>query len=145
MRWYFILNTQFSRWLWAGSQSTQSFESCRKSQNFSISMFITICIYLCIQPSQRWSGNSIRSLNGFQMQGSHNFRSGSDNANHLRFHALLKISVEVLILYLALVPGGNCSLVTWRNISVLLARNAGECPSQSTTSLNSFWQKMCSL
>lgn len=51
---------------------------------------------------------------GIQMQGNHNFWSGTDNANHMRFHVLLKSSVEIVILYLGLVPCWNYSLVTWR-------------------------------
>lgn len=46
---------------------------------------------------------------GIQMQGNLDFWSCSDSANHMRFHALLKISVEIVILYVGLVPGWNYS------------------------------------
>lgn len=76
-----------------------------------------------------------------QTQGNHDFWSGSDKANHMRFHALLESSVQIVILYLVLVPGWKYSLVTWRIISVLLARNTGEYHSQFATSLNYIWWK----
>lgn len=68
---------------------------------------------------------------GIQMQGHHDFCSG--NANHIRFHTLLKNSMEFVFLYLGLVPGWNYSLIIWRITSVLLSRKAGECHSQSAT------------